>query len=93
MQRWIEQPDGRRQPVHLFEDLGEVLTLQWQQCLERLIALLGRMGQDHPLDELSPVTEEHVLGPAQADALRAEVPSPCSVLRGVSVGTHHKPAD
>ena len=49
------------------------------------------VGQDQLLDQLPAVAEEHVLGPAQADALGAEPPGPRGVLRGVGVGADVEP--
>ena len=40
------------------------------------VALVVGVGQDQPLDQLPPVAEEHVLGAAQADALRRRTGGP-----------------
>ena len=51
----------------------EVGALQGEQRLERGLFLFRRLGEDHPLHGRQPVAEEHVLGAAEADALRAEL--------------------
>ena len=51
VQRRVDQPDGHRQPVHRLEDADEVLALHRQQLGERLLLLLGRLGQDQVLDQ------------------------------------------
>ena len=86
VQRRVEQPHRDRQPVHRLEDPEEVLTLQRQQRRQCLLALLVAVGEDQPLDVLAAVTEEHVLGAAQPDALGTEPAGPLGVLRGVGVG-------
>ena len=53
---------------------------------------VGVSGQDHPFDQRPPVTEEHVLGAAQPDALGAEGARPGGVLGGVGIGADHQPA-
>ena len=50
------------------------------------------LGQDQPLDELAALTEEHVLGAAQADALGAEPTGAGGIRRVVGVGAHLHPA-
>jgi hypothetical protein len=50
------------------------------------------LGEDQVLDELAALAEEHVLGPAQADALRAEATGPLGVLGGVGVGADREAA-
>ena len=88
VQRRVDQPDRDRQAVHRLEDADEVLALQRLQRVERRLPLLVALGEDQLLDELAPVAEEHVLGAAQADALRAEPAGPLGVLGGVGVGAH-----
>ena len=56
------------------------------------VARLVVLGQDQPLDVLAPLTQEHVLGAAQPDALAAEPARPLGVLDGVGVGPHPQPA-
>ena len=74
VQRRVEQPHRHRQAVHRGQDGDEVLALDQAQLLERVGLLGGRLGQDHASHDGQPVlAQEHVLGAAQADALRAEV--------------------
>jgi hypothetical protein len=88
VQRRVDQAHRDRQAVHRPEDADEVLALQRQQGVQRGLPLgLGR-GEDQPLDELPPVAQEHVLGPAQADPLGPEPAGAGGVLRGVGVGAH-----
>ena len=47
--------------------------------------------EDQALDQHPAVAEEHVLGAAQADALRAEPAGPGGVVGGVGVGPHPQP--
>ena len=54
---------------------------------------LGGLGEDQPLDDLATLAEEHVLGAAQADALRTEAPRPRGILGGVGVRAHLHPPD
>ncbi len=91
VQRRIQQPDRHRQPVHRLEDALEVLPLQRQQLGKFPLAFLVGVGQDQSLHQRPPVTEEHVLGPTQPDALRTEPAGPRRVLLGVRVGPHRHP--
>ena len=61
-------------------------ALQRLKVVQRGLARLVVVGQDQPLHELPPLAEEHVLGPGQADALRAEPDSAGRVLAVVGVG-------
>ena len=45
------------------------------------------------LNQLTALAKEHMLGPAEANTLRAEQPRPHCVLRGVGVGAHPKLSD
>ena len=57
------------------------------QLLERSGLLGRRLGQDHPAhDGQAILAEEHVLGAAQADALRAELACVGRIVAGVGVG-------
>ena len=73
------------------EDSHEVLALHGQQLGERLLLLVGRLGEDQVLDQRLPFAEEHVLGTAQADALCAEATCAGGVGRGVRVGPNPEP--
>ena len=68
-------------------------ALQRQQRLQRRrLARPASLGEDDPLDQRAAVAEEHVLGAAQPDALRAQAAGPRGVLAGVGVGAHPEPA-
>ena len=82
VQRRIDQTNRHRKTVHSFEDADEVAPLERQQFVERRHARFFRVRQDHFLDRslafvaafwLLEVGKEHVLGAAQADALRSEL--------------------
>ena len=77
VQRRIEQADRDRKPVHDVEERDEVLALEGQDLVERRAAALLVVRQDHLAHGQQPGRlvgiEEHVLGPAQADALGAEL--------------------
>ena len=89
MQRRVEQPDRHRQADHRLEQALEVLLLERQQLGERLAALLLAVGHDHrPHLGLAVLGHEHVLGPAQPDALRAELARLLRAGRVVGVGAH-----
>ena len=93
VQRRVEQADRHRQPRHRLEDALEVGLLERQQPVERRAAARLVVGQDHLLHDRQPlVAEEHVLGAAEADALRAELARAGRVLRGVGVRAHLQPA-
>ena len=88
----VEQPDGHRQAVHRGEDPDEVLALERQQRRQRGLPARVVVGDDQPFDEPSPLAEEHVLGPAQADPGGAETTGPGRVVGGVGVGPHAEAA-
>ena len=74
MQRRVEQPDRHRQPGHRLEDALEVALLEGQQPVERRAACRFVVREDHLLhDREALLAEEHVLGAAEADPLRAEL--------------------
>ena len=51
-------------------------------------------GEDHLLHHRQPLlAEEHVLGPAEADTLRAELPGAHGVRRRVGIGAHLQPPE
>ena len=93
MQRRVEQADRDRQPGHRLEQALEVLGLQREQLGERGAAVLAVLGHDHRLHlRLAVGGHEHVLGPAQADPLGAELARLARVLGRVGVGAHAEPA-
>ncbi len=85
MQGRVDQPHRHRQAVHRGEDADEVLALQGKQGRQCRLPLVVALRQDQALDVLAPVTQEHVLGPAQPDAFGAEPARPLGVLRRVGV--------
>ena len=87
VERRIEQPHRDGQPVHRAEDPLEVPALHRQQLRERDLARRRIRREDHLAHGQDPPRlEEHVLRPAEADALGAEAPGDLGVLRRVGVG-------
>ena len=84
VERRVEQPDRDREPVHRLEDRLEVRPLHRQQLGERAAPAGVIAGHDHLAHGGDPVAlEEHVLGAAEPDPLRAER-SRDAASRGVS---------
>jgi hypothetical protein len=79
VQRRVEQADGHRQAVHRLEDALEVLPLDGQQLLERPRRLSRFSARIISRMAMMRSPEEHVLGPAEADALGAELAGPLGV--------------
>jgi len=71
----------------------KVGALQRLELLERGLLLFLGVGQDEPLHQRQSVPEEHVLGPAQPDPLRPELPRLLGVLGEVGVRPHAEPAE
>ena len=89
MERRVEQADRDRQPGHRLEDRLEVGLLEREEPVERVAAALLVAGEDHLLHDGQPLlAEEHVLGAAEADALRAELARLRGVLGVVGVRAH-----
>ena len=94
VQRRVEQADRDRLARHRGEQALEVLLLQRQQLGQRRAPLGLRTGHDHRAHlRLAVGRHEHVLGPAQADALGAVLERLQRVGRRVRVGPHAEPAD
>ena len=94
MQRGVEQADRDREAGHRLEEALEVGLLEREQLVERRAPARLVGGHDHPLHlRLAVGRHEHVLGPAQADALGAEPARALRVLRGVGVGPHPQRAE
>ena len=93
MQRRVEEPYGHGEPVHGLEDPEEVGALECLELLQRGLLLLLGVGQDEALHQREPVPEEHVLGPAEPDPLRSELPRLLGVLGEVGVRPHAEPAE
>ena len=90
MQRRIEQANSDWKSVHRFKNANEVLALQWQKRIERLLLLLVAVGENQSFNVLLTLAEEHVLGAAQSDALSPHPASAGSIVGGVGIGTHTK---
>ena len=74
VQRRIEQPHRDRQAAHRREDADEVAALQRQQGVIGGLLLFGALREDHLSHRQHAfLTEEHVLGAAQADPLGAAI--------------------
>ena len=89
VQRRVEEPDRRRVSLQRAEDAGEIVALVRQQFGQRLLPRLERVGEDHLAHRVDAVAlEEHVLGPAEADADGAERNRLARLLWFVRVGAH-----
>ena len=87
VQRGIQETDGDRQALHGLIDALEVGLLHRLQNSQSGLTLLHGVGADHSADGGNAVcVKEHVLGPAQADALSAELPGLGGVVGGVGIG-------
>ena len=91
MERRVEQAHGHRKAVHGLEDPDEIAALQRRQRVVCLLLFFGRLREDHLPDGGDPLLpEEHVLRPAQTDALGTSRPSVGRLVGGVGVGAHPK---
>src|SRR6185437_73171 len=97
MERRINQADRDRQAVHRLEQAGEIAALEWQKLIERRAARLRGIGENHFLNRLLALSaffgmleilEEHVLGAAKTDALRAHGASKASIVWRIRIGAH-----
>ncbi len=89
MQRRIEQPDADRMTLHDLEELHEIGALHRQQPRQSRRPVGRAVGKDHLAHHHEPVVgEEHVLGPAEADALRLELPRDERIGGRVGIGAH-----
>ena len=87
MQRRVQITDGHRTVAHDAVHGSEVGLLERLNLGQSSLALLNGTGADHLADSLNAVlSEEHMLGTAQTDALGTHVNSVLSVLRVISVG-------
>ena len=92
VQRRIDGANRHRAAVHRLEDAVEIFPLKRQQFVERLPAIRLVVGENHLLDDRdAPLAEEHVLGPAEADAARAELVGKLGLIRQVGVGADAQP--
>ena len=86
MQRRVDQADRAGSAVQCLEDRFEVGSLEDQQLVEFNLPLGVGLGQDHRLDDRpSLIAEEHVLGPAQADAFCTKLDRQLDIFRSVGV--------
>ena len=87
MEGRVEQADGDGLAHHGLINILKVLLLHGLDLGQGPLALLHRLGHDHLADGGNAVgIKEHMLGAAQADALRAEVLGLAGVLGSVGVG-------
>ena len=93
VQRRIDRANRHWIAVHRLEHTVEVVALQRQQLVERLAPIGFVLGENHPLhDRDASFAEEHVLGPAQADAAGAETVGELGLIRLIGVRVHAEPA-
>ena len=86
MQRRVQEADRDRRSLQCLVELLEIALLDRQDLRQRLLSLLHRVGADHLAEGLDPVLlKEHVLGPAQPDALSSKLMRPPCVCRRVRV--------
>ncbi len=87
MQRRIQKPNGRRQPLQFAEDAYKIFLLIRQQFLQRGLPLFQRLGQDHLAHRVDPVAlEEHVFSPAKSDSLGSKGDRRCDLFRRIGIG-------
>lgn len=87
VQRRIEEADGHGIAAQRLVELFKVALLHRLDLGERGLALFDGIRADHLAERGDPFgLEEHMLGTAQADALRAERRSLLRILRGIRVG-------
>ena len=89
VQRWVERADSDGQAVHLSEDADEVLALQRFHLGQGSAPFVCVFGDDHLANGHDPVAfEKHVLGAAEADALRAKRARDLRIVWAIAVGPH-----
>ena len=87
VQRGVQEADGDGAALHGLVDALKVGLLHGLQLAEGFLPLLHIVRTDHLPDGGDAVlVKEHVLGPAQADALSAELPGLGGVVGGVGIG-------
>ena len=91
VQRRVEQPHGHGPVADRRQQVEEVFLLRRGQLDERGGLLVGIRGEQVPPHERQPVTEELVLGTAQADALCAVPDRERRVPAVVRVGPNLEP--
>ena len=88
MKRRIEQADDHIATGHGLEHRQEVLGLNLEQVGQGLLLHGLIVRQDKALDDVLAVTQEHVLGAAQANGLGAKLEGELGILRIVGVDAH-----
>ena len=89
MERRIEETNGDGIAAERLEQALEIRLLHRLDLGERSLALFDRIRADHFTERADPCgIEEHVLGAAKADALRAECGSLLCVLGRIRVRSH-----
>ena len=89
VERRVEQPDRDREAGHRLEDRLEVALLDREQPVERRAPRALVCRENHLLDDRQPVGgHEHVLGPAEPDALGPELAGLRGILGRVGVRAH-----
>ena len=89
VQRRIQEADRAGTLAHDAEDLCEVIALHGQDLVQRRDPAVLVIRQDHLAHGGDPVGfEEHVLGPAQADALGAELDRGLAIIGRFRIGPH-----
>ena len=81
MERRVEEPDHHRFAIHRFEEVFEVVGLQF---LQRVECGLGIIFEDYAAHHREPVAHEHVLGSGETYAVGSPTlpgaPGPSSAL-------------
>ncbi len=87
VQRRIEQANRDGQRLHGLEETDEILPLHGEQLLECVAAGVFGIRENHGADVLdAALSEEHVLGAAEADAFRPEGTGLLGVARHIGIG-------
>src|SRR5204863_8718538 len=85
--------DRDRQAVHDLEDAFEVAALNREELCQRFAAAGLVRGDDHLAHQGDTIAlEEHVLRPAQPDALGAEFARPFGIERDIGIRAYAQPA-
>lgn len=87
MQRRVKQTDADRLALHDPEQLCKILALHWQQARQNRLAAIAGLSKDHFTHHGQATgIKEHVLCPAQADALRVEIAGGLGIRRRIRIG-------